>query len=105
MLRADRVGAPQRFIEVFAVPTSKLRGAMIDVIKWTTPLEDTFQLPKVAHITTRIQRHFHIGTQTKTDFIGLMLKVARNNMMPTPAELRDETRSDSSESARYEYAQ
>src|SRR6185436_2581523 len=65
----------------------------------------TLNLTKVPDIASRIQRHFDIGAQAEADLIRLVLKIAGDDVMPAPAELRDETRSDGPESARYEYSQ
>src|SRR5690349_8986280 len=104
VLRADRVRLPQRFVKVFAIPTAKLCRAVIDIIERSTALEHTLQLSKLADVATRVERHFHIGAQAKTDLIRLVLQVARDYMMSPPAQLLDEPRSDRPESARYKNA-
>jgi hypothetical protein len=105
ILGADCIRAPQRLIEIFAVPTSEFRSAVIDVIKRPTPFEDTLELAKVSDITTRIQRDFDVGTQAETDLVRLVMKIARDDMMPAVTEFRDQTCSDGSKSASYEYPQ
>src|SRR5690349_9861307 len=104
VLRPDRVRLPQRFVKVLAIPTAKLRRAVIDVIERPAAFKNTLQLAKLAHVATRVKRHFDIGAQTKPDLIRLMMQVARDNMMSPPAQLLNEARSDSSESASYENA-
>jgi len=105
VLGANGIRSPQRFVEVFTVPTTKLGSAVIDVIKRPTPFEDTLELAKVSDITTRIQRDFDVGTQAETDLVRLVMKIAGNDMMTALAEVRDETRSDRPESAGYKNAQ
>ncbi len=77
---------------------------MIDVIEWTTTLEHTLELSKLANITTRVEWHFDVSAQTETDLVRLVLKIARNNVMPAVAQLVDQARTDRSQPACYENA-
>jgi hypothetical protein len=54
---------------------------MIDVIKRTSLFEHTFELSKLAHITTGVKRNFNISAKTKPDFVGLMSEIARDNVV------------------------
>src|SRR6185369_3503552 len=101
ILRADGIRAPERFVKVFAVPTAKLSGAVIDVIEWTTALEDALELAKLADVATRIQWDFNVGTQTEPDLIRLMLYVAGNNLMSALAQLVNEARANRPQPTRY----
>src|SRR5215213_2285304 len=99
VLRADRICAPQRLVKVLAVPTAKLRGAMVNVIERTTAFENPFQLAKLAHVAARVKRHFDVGAQAETNLIRLMVKIARDNVVAAITKLRDEPGSNSSKSA------
>src|SRR4051794_5224537 len=90
VLRADRIRAPEGFVEVFAVPATKFGGAVIDVIKWTTALEDAFELAKVADVATRVKRELDVGAQAEADLVGLMLQIAGDDVMTALAKLFDE---------------
>src|SRR5689334_20833150 len=104
VLRADRVCAPKRFVKVFAVPAAKLRGAMVDVIEWTAAFKHAFQLPELAHVAARIERHFNIGPQTEANLIGLMVQIARDDVMTALTQFADESRADSSQASGYKNA-
>jgi hypothetical protein len=62
---------------------------MVDVVKRTAALKDAFQLPELAHIAARIQRHLDVGTETETNLVGLVVKIARDDVMSAAAQLRD----------------
>ena len=99
VLRADRVCLPERFVEVFAVPAAKLGSAVIDVIEWTTALEDALKLAKLADVTARVKRDFDVRTQAEANLVRLMLYIARDDVMLALAQLGDEARANRSESA------
>src|SRR6185503_20099909 len=94
VLGAHRVGAPEGFVEVFAVPAPKLGRTVIDVVEWTTPFEHALDLSKLAYIATRIERHFDVGAQTEAYLIGLMRQITRDDVMTAIAELCDQARAD-----------
>src|SRR5262249_36313762 len=99
VLGANSVRAPESFVKVFAVPTSKLSGAVIDIIEWTTTFEHTLDLSKLADVATRVKRHFNIRAQTEADLIGLMWQVARDDVMTAAAQFSDQARADRAEAA------
>src|SRR5687768_18523069 len=89
VLRADHIRSPERLVKILAVPAAKLGRAVIDVIEWTTTLEDALQLSKLAHVAARVQRHFNVSTQTETNLIRLVMKIARDDMVTAAAQFRD----------------
>jgi hypothetical protein len=104
VLGANRIRAPERLVEILAIPAAKLRRAMVDVVKRTAALKDAFQLPEFAHIAARIQRYLDVGTETETNFVRLVVKIARDNVMPSSAQLGYESRADRSQSTGYKDA-
>src|SRR5215213_6674847 len=85
VLRADRVCLPERFVEVFAVPAAEFGGAVIDIVEWTTALEDALKLAKLAHVAARVKRDFDVRAQAEADLVGLVLYVAGDDVMTAPA--------------------
>jgi hypothetical protein len=67
---------------------------VIDIIEWTTAFEDAFQLAKLAHVAARVERRLDVGAQTETDFVGLVVKIAGDDVMVAGAKLFDEARAD-----------
>ena len=102
ILRADRICAPEGLVEVFAIPATEFGSAVIDVIKWTTPFEDALQLAEVGNVATRVQRQLDVGTQAEADLVGLMLQIARDDMMTALTKLFDKAGADCAETACYE---
>jgi hypothetical protein len=100
VLRADRIRTPQSFVEVFPIPATKFGGTVIDVIKWTTPFEYAFELPKFADVTTRIEWYFYVGTQAEADFVWLVLQITGDDVMTAIAELGNQAGTNSPEAAR-----
>ena len=101
VLGADGVGAPQRLVEVLAVPAAELGGAVVDVVEGTTALDDALDLPELAHVTARVQRHFHVGAQAEADLVRLVVQVAGHHMVAAGAEIRDEAGPHGAEAARH----
>src|SRR5437016_5777444 len=87
ILRADGVGAPEYFIKIFAVPAPELCSAMIDVIERPHALDNSLDLPELADIAPGIGWNDAVCFQTVADLIWLVVKVARNDMMPARAQL------------------
>jgi hypothetical protein len=90
VLRADGVRAPQRFVKVFAVPATKFRCAVVNEIKWATALEHTLELAEFTDVTTRVKRHFDVGSQAEPDLVGLVLQIAGNDVMTAAAKFADQ---------------
>ena len=72
---------------------------MIDVIEWTTAFEDAFELAKLAHVATRVERDFDIGAQAEADLISLVWQVAGDDVMTSLAQFGDQTRADRAQSS------
>src|SRR6185369_11273756 len=102
VLGSNRVRAPEGFVEVLAIPAAEFSGAVVDVIEWAAALEDAFQLAKLAHVATCVERYFDVSAQAESDLIGLMMQIAGDDVMPTPAQLSDQPGADSSKATRYE---
>ena len=96
VLRADRIRAPERFVEVLAIPATEFRRAVVNVIKWTTVFEDAFELAKLADVATCVKRELDVGAQAEADLVGLMLYVAGDDVMAATAELVYKARADCS---------
>jgi hypothetical protein len=103
VLCAHRIRAPERFVKVFAVPAAELGGAVIDVIEWATALEHALDLPKLADVATRVERHFDVSPQAEADLVGLMRQIARDDVMTAATQLGDQAGADGSETAGYKY--
>src|SRR5215203_2299253 len=90
VLRADGIGAPEGFVEVFAVPTAEFGSAVIDVVEWTTTFEHALKLAKLADIATRVEWSFDVGAQAEADLVVLMLQITGDDVMTAPAKLGDQ---------------
>ena len=87
VLGANGIRSPQRFVEVFTVPTTKLGSAVIDVIKRPRLFEYAFELTEFTYIAASVERCLNIGPQAEADLIGLMGEVTRHNMVAPAAKL------------------
>ena len=99
VLGADGVRAPERFVEVFAIPAAKLGRAVVDVVEWTTALEDALELAKLADVATCVKRNLDVGAQAEAYLVGLMLYVAGDDVVPALAQLVDEARPNRTQTA------
>ena len=105
VLGSNRVRAPEGFVEVLAIPAAEFSGAVVDVIEWAAALEDAFQLAKLADIATCVERYFDVSAQAEANFVGLVMQIARDNVMTAATQLGYESRADRSQAPGYKYAQ
>src|ERR1700752_535222 len=80
ILCSDSVCSPEGFIEVLTVPATKFRRTVIDIITGTSTFKHPFDLLELANITPGVEWNLYVGTEAKTNFVRLMMKIARNNV-------------------------
>jgi hypothetical protein len=85
VLSADRVRAPERFVEVFAIPAAEFSGTVVDEVEWATAFEDALELAKLADVAACVKREFDVSAEAETDLVGLVLYVAGDDVMATLA--------------------
>ena len=88
---ADCISAPERFVEILAVPPAELGGAVVDVIKRSEPLENSFNLAELAHVASRVRWTGDAIRNAESDLVGLMMQIAGYDEVATGPELRRQT--------------
>jgi hypothetical protein len=49
------IRTPQRLIKILTVPTAEFRCTVKDIVEWAELLKHSLDLPKIAHVTPRVE--------------------------------------------------